>query len=592
MGILYIILTCILIVNMILIKKSDKKQNILFWTVLSITITLIYNTIVSIIFTFINIKCTLLNLSIVNIIVIAILVFKIYKDKEIQKYFIKIKDIIFMILMLIVVLVVAWKQYGFPFQIKYETTDPAIHFSVAKEFYNDKKVDFPGGMPAAGINTGILFDIFDFAIMEEDFYCLYILFDLIILYLIGAMFYLGIANKLDSKLKSVIAMIFSILFVLGYPLNSMLFGYAYLSVAILFIIALIAVVPYVKNRELKEVPYCLILFILNFGIFFSYYLFIPVIYAALGLFMLFDMLKNRPKKNILSIFNKKNIIEVLTILILPTIIGFCYFILPNIFSSGSTGVSHIATEGYIYRDLYSNFIFLIPFVLYYVIDSIKNKENKFINICLIILVAFCLVLLKGGLRGEVSSYYYYKMYFVLSILMFYITTKAIFKMLDNKLTTFVLSYIFTIGAILIASISGLGIKIASINMLFNPHEYLQYYTDIYTFNYQKVIDENTIYTYNQIEAIDSLLKNVEDKKEVLLIGKDLQMLWARDLTEITDTKDIHELVKEKEVNIKEWLDNPSKKYLISLNKEVDLDENSKEYDIIKNDNEIVILKKK
>ena len=184
------------------------------------------------------------------------------------------------------------------------------------------------------------------------------------------------------------------------------------------------------------------------------------------------------------------------------------------------------------------------------------------------------------------------MYFVLSILMFYITTKAIFKMLDNKLTTFVLSYIFTIGAILIASISGLGIKIASINMLFNPHEYLQYYTDIYTFNYQKVIDENTIYTYNQIEAIDSLLKNVEDKKEVLLIGKDLQMLWARDLTEITDTKDIHELVKEKEVNIKEWLDNPSKKYLISLNKEVDLDENSKEYDIIKNDNEIVILKKK
>lgn len=84
MGILYIILTCILIVNMILIKKSDKKQNILFWTVLSITITLIYNTIVSIIFTFINIKCTLLNLSIVNIIVIAILAFKIYKDKEIQ----------------------------------------------------------------------------------------------------------------------------------------------------------------------------------------------------------------------------------------------------------------------------------------------------------------------------------------------------------------------------------------------------------------------------------------------------------------------------------------------------------------------------
>jgi len=85
------------------------------------------------------------------------------------------------------------------------------------------------------------------------------------------------------------------------------------------------------------------------------------------------MIKNKKSKNIFSIFTIKNIVKVLTILVLPTIIGFGYFVLPSLMSTGKTTVGHISTEGYIYRDLYSNFILFAPLAIYYILYNIKNK---------------------------------------------------------------------------------------------------------------------------------------------------------------------------------------------------------------------------
>ena len=77
MSILYIIFTMILIINFILIKKSDKKQNLLFWITMSIILILIYNVFASYILTLINVKSNLINLTIVNIIDSLILGIKI-----------------------------------------------------------------------------------------------------------------------------------------------------------------------------------------------------------------------------------------------------------------------------------------------------------------------------------------------------------------------------------------------------------------------------------------------------------------------------------------------------------------------------------
>ncbi len=591
MEIIYIITALLLFVLTMTVKKSDEKQNILFRGVLNIILFTIYNILIGLIFLIIKVPYTLLALSIVNIVLSAIIGIIIYKKKEVQKYFVRIKDIIFMIILLVLVIGFAAIHYGIPFSIKYETTDPAIHFMWAKEFYNNKTLTWGSNMPAAFINTALLFDIFDNIVAEQDFYYIYVIFDLIILYLIGAVFYLGITNKSKSIIKSIIAMIFSILFLCSYPLNSTIFGFAYLSVGILYMTALIVTAINIKNEELRFSYMCIEMFLILFGIFFSYYFFVPVIYAALGLYMLFDMMKNRKTKNIFSIFTKQNIIKVLVVLILPTILGFIYFVLPGLLESGKTVLNHITTEGYIYRDLYSNFVLLAPLALYYILYNIKNKKNSFGTILMVIASLFTIYLLRKGLRGEASSYYYYKMYFLLWILVVYMNIKAMFILIENKNSILVYSYTIVILAIVGIFCTGVDYKVTNINILFNPSNSINAYMGIYTFNANKLKQEATIYSQTQLEAIKYVLNISKNKSNILINGDGLQMLWANSVWKITDTEDVRELQVPEELDINKWIQNNDKKYLIffDMNKEIERD--SEKYKVIYEKEDAIILEK-
>ena len=213
MELIYVLSVIWLISVVLLTKKSEKEQNLLFSVVLSFILFTMYNIFISIIYTIIKIPINLLSLTSFNIIISASLTYFLVKRKEKQKFFIKKCDIVFLIILLVVVILFALKQYNSSFQIKYETTDPAIHFSMAKDYYDNNGSEWGKIIPAAAVNTAILFDVFDIIIPEYDFYCLFIIFDLIVLYCIGAIFYLGITNNDNDIKKSIIVMILTIMFV-------------------------------------------------------------------------------------------------------------------------------------------------------------------------------------------------------------------------------------------------------------------------------------------------------------------------------------------------------------------------------------------
>ena len=595
MEIIYIIVSLLLFISTILVKKSEKEQNILFWIILTSVIVLCYNVFESYIITALKLKSTLLALTIFNFIVTILILLKICKDKRVQKYYIKIKDIIALAILLVLVSFIGYTHYGFPFEIKYETTDPAVHYYFARTYYEEQSTpagDLKTTMPGAYTNTGILFVLFSNWIDEIEFYNIYIMFDLIILYLIAAMFYIGITNKANSISKSVVALIMTIIFVCGYPLNSMIFGYSYLSVGILIMIATISIATYIKNKELGRGIFLIYMFLLTYGIFFTYYFFVPIIYASLGLYMLFDMIKNRKTKNIFSIFTIDNIINVIVILIIPTILGFCYFMLPGLISNEGVAASHIGAEGYCYRNLYSNFLFFVPFVLYYCIEKIRNKENSFINTAFIITAFFTIVLLYMGLTGKASSYYYYKTYFLISILVMQITTKAIYKLMDNKQQIYGYSFAFVYVAIIIASIIGVDGIIANNNYLINPTSHLGSYADIYNFNYAKIQANTNICTTEQIEGIKYIKSIEKNKDKIQIYGHILQMLWANDIAKITETDDMLKLQTPVELDIEGWLENENKQYYLCFDANDRIDTNSKDYNVIYENKGVIILNKK
>lgn len=86
MGIIYFVSILAILIAFILIKKTDKELDTISFVSISVVTLLCYNPLVCYILTFIGIKATLLNLTIINIVIAAIMYIIIIKKKSTQKY--------------------------------------------------------------------------------------------------------------------------------------------------------------------------------------------------------------------------------------------------------------------------------------------------------------------------------------------------------------------------------------------------------------------------------------------------------------------------------------------------------------------------
>lgn len=264
MSILYILTTIILFILSILVKKSDKKIDIIKAITIHSVLWLCYNTFTCYIFTICNIPITLPTLNILNIILSVIFGIILWRKKERQEYFFEAKDLIFIVILIGIVLLIAYFDFGFPMHIKYIMTDSSIHYISAREFYENESLlsnveniyTSNAMMPGAYSNIGILFKVFAPFVGEMDLYKVFISFDIVMLFLAGLLFFVTIKKYSKSKVGYILAGIVSIIYLLGYPLNNLLFGYFYLGIGVLTINAILAIIrrriyrkhkTYIKN---------------------------------------------------------------------------------------------------------------------------------------------------------------------------------------------------------------------------------------------------------------------------------------------------------------------------------------------------------
>lgn len=600
MWIIYIISIVLIFIGFIKIQKTPKKQNLLFWVAIT-TITLFcYNTFVCYIYSLIHIPCNLITLSIFNFIIIAIMAGNIVVTKKVQKYNrIRKRDIAFCVILFITVCIVAKMFFKeFPFELNYESTDPATHYTASREFYKNHTLlsnvdnatifDLKQLMPIAYVNTGISFFIGENFLEEYQFYNIYVLIDLIVLYMSGMLFYSLLIKRTKGKKMSIIAMVMSILYILAYPLNSLIFGFAYLSVGLNVIIAILAIIQLKQDLLFDKNIWNIIMFMINFGLFFGYYLFMPIIYLAEGIYMLIEMIKNRNNKTIIC---KENIVQIIVTLILPTIMGIAYFIIPNFNKNNEL----ISTEGYIYRDLYANFLIMIPFVIFFITKQIKNKRNDIFMLTLIIGIAFTLILFIGGVAfNKVSSYYFYKMYYFLYILFMYATFESIYYLWqnnDNRI--FIGTTISVFVCCLLFNILNIDTKIGEKSTNFNPEYRMSGFFPIYTYNLKKMNPEKSICTSNMLDIIYYYGNNIkEDRDSVMVKGNNRLQRWMYALFGITHHVNYLEFSAENIWNTTEDWILSGKKYLIAFYEdELNLD-NQDKYEVILKNEDGCILKRK
>ena len=501
MNIIYIITSIVLILSYLLMKKDDKKYNIIHSIIISAIIFLTYNIFISTIMFFTYIKSTLLNLSILNIVFSIYPIHTIRKTKEIQKYYLNKIDLIAVIIILVSTITIAILNYGTNIAVKHAVTDAATHYFAADDFYRystlfsressdvTKWIDSPYLMTGAYVNTGIFLKLFK-GIISETFFCkLYFIFDISIWVLSGLLMYIALSIDSKSKRHQILALVMTFFYILAYQLNSLFAGFSYLGVGLDIIIGIIIIM----KSQLKTKKKIACLFFLNLGMMFSYYYFAPVMFLSEFWYILKT---NKIQK--IKIFSKKNILEILIALVIPGLIGVTYFIIYPLFIQNNTITNYataIGTSDFIYENLIMN---VLPYLLVsevFIIYNLLRKTNSYINKLLIVTLIFTFAIFTLFKLEYASSYYYYKLYYMLFLVLI-VSTYEMLKIFteNNKNVQIIVSGILVLYSFGIFSA-----------MVMNKDWYV---FDIYLTNGKEIKDDYALIKEKELDLFDYYNKNI------------------------------------------------------------------------------------
>ncbi len=404
-------------------------------------------------------------------------------------------------------------------------TDAAAHFDAAEEFYHKEALLLKDGkymMPGAYSNSGILFKVLAPWIGEMNLYHVFICFDIMILFLNGMLMYCILKTKAKTKLGSIVAGIVAVVYLLGYPLNSMLFGYSYLSVGIAIICAIVLVMQAFQEEQIPSWSNMIVLFLLCTQVFFSYYLFVPAVYGALGIYYIFYFGKKHKK-----IWNKDMIKYSLITLVIPMLIGLSYHIFPQMVSFVPTQVvTGMKDEGYIYRNMITNMLLLLPFAIYYLYRHEKEKKSSFITTFAIVFVNYTVIVYFAMTKGIISTYFFYKLHFILWLILWVLFYKGSLAIAEKgkKGKGMVVTYMSVYVILLIFSLLTSNVKI---NKSSDTHEKITDVMDIYGINKTLIFRTGIDFYIDEIDILKQVKQNGISLKDnnTLILANQRQEFW-------------------------------------------------------------------
>ncbi|SHJ50436.1 hypothetical protein [Parasporobacterium paucivorans] len=515
-SIFFVLIFLITVIGILCVKKTDRKLNILTWITISIVTVFCYQVFTAAILNWVGIPINLISISACNAILSIFIFVKCGSVKNYQKYEISIFDIICLVVLLATVCIVFLRQFGLDLKINYETSDPSQHFQFAMDIVNSESVK---GMFFAPLNNGMFLSVASNFINATLLYKAYILTESIMLLLSGLMFLACIRKYLNNGIMKISGLIAVLIYVLGYPLNNMVFGFGYLGVGITLIGFIICVTEMYINDEISKRFNVLLMGLGSLGILTCYVLFAPVVlvstFACVSIYHL-------NKKSLLKI---STFINYFIMYLIPCIIGFIYIFFDVFFSTGTSVSGAINLEGYIYKDLFSNFILYLPVCLFGIFTLFRNRSHNLVKYMLPILTLYMLFLLYRGLGGHVSSYYYYKNYYFMWLLAMYLFVyglSIIYKK-DALLTIAVMICILILFAINIFNVEK---KISEKNALFNSNYVSNSLFNIYNFNMERNVDEGGKLDQNKVDLFSWVAENLTSKGEKIpVVGEWLDYYW-------------------------------------------------------------------
>lgn len=495
------------------VKKTDNKLNGILWGPIIFLLGICFNAFLVGVVNLISIPITLFSVSVMNIISGGICWFFIVKKGK-QAYFFSLCDVFCFIPLILVAAYFSIEQFGRELYPLYATSDPGVHLRVAVQSMLTEK---PDGMFFAGFLNGMIIEFFGAFVKFTHNYAIFVLTDAAMYMLSGVMFYCVTASLTKKVGSKIIAMVMAIFYMLGYPLNNMAFGFTYLGMAVTILLLILFLTEHYINHKLDKGFNLIALMTTCFSIAICYSIFAPVTFV--GVFVSVAIVFVKEKK----LFSWRFVFEELKIFLVPCILAVYYF-----FVTWGPEATAIGGEGYIYRNLFSNFVFLLTPLIIVVVYVIKKKENDEAVPMLFALLLWLGATFLLGLKGSVSSYYFYKSYFVLWAICFYLAFKAAL-IFEEKALIYAVGYMITPVLLVVIGTSNIEDKIRERNILFSPDLYADRYFDVYHNSSNLIVNDNEFDRRRvwraRIELYDYAYENCMEEGQVIPLIDHLESVY-------------------------------------------------------------------
>ena len=517
--VIYVGSVIFLIFSYLLFFKSKKKLSIIREIIYSICLFYCYNVLVVYILYLFKQTGTFFLYGSINIIISIILGVITLITKRKQQYYFKKREFLFFGLFFVLFMLLGYLRFHGGRLIHYESVDASIHYRYALHFSetlstltkeNSKDLvygNFERGMSISYVNGGFLIRILSFI----KSYRVFLLHDTISFAITGLIF-LSTLFQLFKKRNYFYYACLMFLYSFSFLLNSYIFGFSYLTLGMMVVnLLFLTGLSYEKEWEENIWFKILILFILSFSVFFSYYLFVPCIYLALGIYYI----KLYQDKEIS--FKQMSFYGIFT-LILPFFIGFFYFVFPTFFKVTGGVATAVALDGYIYNNKTPSYFFAFFFFYLVYFERKFQKENTYLVLNFYFIsfyIVLFFVLFIFHLSGE---YYFHKLFYLYSIfVILYFGIK-----LEKKKKYVYLFTFLTLGSMLL-------IRVMDDNKLTNLLSKLNIYNwNSYSFNQNRtLIDEDELIL---IEESIKYKDVCSYHHEFVNVGKGLRNYWFYAIT--------------------------------------------------------------
>lgn len=498
-----------LFVSTFCLRKSKKILNGVSWLILSLISVLCYGAMMAGIVNVIGIPVNIISMGIIYFVTSILLCIVIKKNKKTQKYKWEVYDFIYVIVFGFIIFFVSGKYFTSSIQLMFYNSDAAVHFKNAMYVLREQSVT---NMFFAPLHNALIMEMFMPFVAEVNLYKIFILIDAAKFLLETLFFMVLIRDFLDSKTMKIIGFIIAIIYTAGYPMNSYLYSFFYWGLGVMLMGYIMLMLRYYKNREIDRKIAVVGMMLACGALPVTYMIFGPIIYIISFIVLFFIVKKER------KIVSKENIILALKIYAAPTLLAIYYCYFDFLRNSGSTMSNLLNLDGGVYRQLFINFIWTLPFVIYMLIKAWKNKKSDEITLFTIFISTITIIMFLFVYKGKIGVYYFYKLYYPLWLLFHVLTIQAI-KELWVKSKELIISLSVVFFFLVIMCFGGLEQKIIDSERAIIQQERTSGIFDLYLFNIWLFEERDLQYPPQYFEICNYVIEELrEEEKEIPLLA--------------------------------------------------------------------------